>query len=313
MQNLAFMILAHTDFDQLIRLCEKLVDYGDIYIHVDKRTDDDYVSRLHTYISTTNVSHVIKLINHRINVTWGGYSQVRAIMTLVEATLYGSKRKYDRVFLISGLCYPLSSPEKMRRYCEENQYQEYLSAINITQGDDMRQKRRVILYLFFRDINLPHKSFIRKGIIGGSRLLLRCLHFRKRPYLIVNNTRWDVYKSAEWVGLTDVCWRYVYDQLKQYNEIRNYFQTSYAPDELVIATIVMNSEFGRQAHLSRSRRLEDLSMLHYLRYTDHIWTYDEKDFEKLINSGKPFVRKLMSGKSEKLIEMINNLHMEWEK
>ena len=101
--------------------------------------------------------------------------------------------------------------------------------------------------------------------------------------------------------------------MKQYNEIRNYFQTSYAPDELVIATIVMNSEFGRQAHLSRSRRLEDLSMLHYLRYTDHIWTYDEKDFEKLINSGKPFVRKLMSGKSEKLIEMINNLHMEWEK
>lgn len=306
--KIAFLILAHTDVDQLKRLCVKLVDYGNLYIHIDKRTNKEYLSQINDYISSKELCHNVKIINNRVNVTWGGFSQVRAIKLLLEAALEENEPRFDRLFVISGLCYPLYSPSELISYSEANKNKEMLAAYNLSQGINKEQKQRIELYHFFRDINLPHKSFLRKSIIGGTKLLLKYLHFRKKPYILIDGIRWDVYKSAEWVGLTRECSKYVLNQLNQKKELVSYFKTSYASDELVVATIVMNSEYRNRAFHIDSYELDKLSMLHFLHYTDHIWTYDENDFEALIKSGKPFVRKLVSGKSEKLIEMINNLH-----
>ena len=70
----------------------------------------------------------------------------------------------------------------------------------------------------------------------------------------------------------------------------------------------MNSEFRTAAHLIDRSDLKSCSMSHYINYTDYIWTYDEHDYDSLMQSNKLFVRKLISNKSEKLIEMINNHH-----
>jgi hypothetical protein len=84
-----------------------------------------------------------------------------------------------------------------------------------------------------------------------------------------------------------------------------YFKTSYAPDEMLIPTIVFNSTYSINAIAVKERSFSKLTPLHYLRYTNHIWVYDESSYTNIMNSGKIFVRKLVSGKSEKLIEMIN--------
>lgn len=47
-----------------------------------------------------------------------------------------------------------------------------------------------------------------------------------------------------------------------------------------------------------------LTPLHYLRYEECIRVWDENAYDDIIASGKPFVRKLVSGKSERLIEML---------
>lgn len=306
--KIAFLILAHTDVDQLKRLCVKLVDYGNLYIHIDKKTNKDFVFQINDYISSNGLGHNVKIINKRINVTWGGFSQVSALMRLLEVSLDEKEPKYDRFFIISGLCYPLFSQKKLNTFCEEKRNLELITAYNISRGNDIKQKQRVTLFHFFRNINLPHKSLLRRGIVGGSKLLIKNLYFRKKPYLIINGKRLDVYGSSSWIGLTDDCCKYVFDQLVHNKKLVRYFKTSYASDELVVATIVMNSEYRNRAFHIDSYEFDKLSMLHFLHYTDHIWTYDENDFEALIKSGKPFVRKLVSGKSEKLIEMINNLH-----
>ena len=302
------MILAHTDVDQLIRLCIKLVDYGDVYIHVDKKTDNTYLDHLTNYIESHDLCRKINVLKDRCYITWGGYSSVNAITKLLEFTLNNNECSYDRIFFISGLCYPLLSPSKLFDFCDKNKDKELLMAYNISRGNNSRQLEKVTLYHFFRNIHLPHKSIVRRGIIGGTKLLLKYLQFRKKPYLIVNKSRWDVFFSAEWVSLTDSCWRFVLENLQHNKSLVSYFQHTYCADEMIIATIVMNSEYGKNAFTSQEPYIENLSMLHYLHYTDHIWTYDENDFEELMRSGKPFVRKLVSGKSEKLIEMINNLH-----
>lgn len=88
--------------------------------------------------------------------------------------------------------------------------------------------------------------------------------------------------------------------------LERYLSTAYAPDELIIPTIIFNSKFAANAILSSTPCFEHLTPLHYLHYTDHIWTYDEHDFADIMNSGKMFVRKLVSPKSNKLVEMIEN-------
>lgn len=110
-----------------------------------------------------------------------------------------------------------------------------------------------------------------------------------------------------WTGLTYECVRYIVDQMHNNQTMRHYFQTCYVPDELSIPTIVFNSKFASRAHLLRTdaNDLPLVTPLHYIDYSCGILSYSEKDFDMLMNSGKVFVRKLVTGKSEQLIEMIN--------
>ena len=304
--ELAFLILAHTDLPQLKHLCVKLSGYGDVYIHVDGKTSDSYVVELKEFLRSIKGKYYV--LDKRVNVHWGAYSQVLAERSLLDAAFGDDNKVYDRVFLLSGLCYPLFSKEKLLRYCEENKEAELMTAYNVTQGNVKRQRNKICLYHFFRDIPIRHKSMIRRFIIGGTMLTLKYFGVRRKPFLTINGKRWDVFFSSQWFGLTGKCASYVLEQMKYNKTLENYFMSTYVPDELVIPTIVMNSEYGKTAQLVDRSDLVSCSMLRYMHYTDHVWEYDEHDYDVLIQSNKPFIRKLVSCKSKKLIEMIDNLH-----
>lgn len=303
--NIAFLIAAHTDVEQLIRLVKTITSYGDVYIHVDKKTKPEYLSKLEQFAHVLARPFHMDVLSDRVNVSWGGYSQVLAIVKLIERAL-SSGNTYDRIFYISGLCYPLLSKEQFVDYCVKKCNQEFIKVYNITRGNNEEQKKKVILYHYFRDIPLSHKSFLRKIVIGFPRYFLQILRIRKKPYIVLGGKRWDVYYSSSWVGLTQDCWQYVLNNLRNNIRLINYFKTSRCPDELVLATIIMNSKFGNNVEVIDNADFERLSFMHYLHYTNHIWTYDENDFKEIMASNKLFVRKCVSGKSEKLIKMIDD-------
>lgn len=112
--------------------------------------------------------------------------------------------------------------------------------------------------------------------------------------------------GSTWVGLTRPCALHVLDQLKNNRTMVKFFKKTYAPDEMVIPTIIMNSRFAKKEYISDDYNFSYLSFLHYLVYKEDIWSYDEKDYDTLMSSGKLFVRKLVSNKSEKLIERLDN-------
>lgn len=306
--NIAFLINAHTDLDQLKRLCKKLTNYGDMYIHIDKKTDDNYVSAIKEYSSILNTENEISILSVRVPVFWGGYNKIYAIRSLLEAALMNRKKTYDRVFYLSGLCYPLLSKETFMQFCNDYKGKELMTAYDITTGVQ-KQQEKVTLYHLFRNIYPPLGSnLLRRCIIAGSRIVLLLLGIRKKPYLVTQGQKWDIYFSSEWFGLTGACAQYVFDIMSNNKDVENYFKTAYCSDELIIPTIVMNSSFGYSAEIIDHYNLEELSRLHYLHYTDAIWSYDENDFDEIMQSCKPFVRKLISGKSEKLIWMIDEYH-----
>lgn len=295
------LIEAHTDVEQLIRLCEVLVLSGDVFIHVDKKTKDPkFWNRLNLYKKKNNK---ITIISHRQFVSWGGYSQVECFKSLLTIVL-NSTTKYERILLLSGLDYPIYSPQNIQKFFTLNAEKEYVCGYNVTTCPYQMHLHKIRYYHFFRDVPLPHKSIFRKDLIGGSMLLLKYLGFRRKTYLLINGKQWDIYFGSSWIGITRNCAKYILNQLLTNKSLIRYSKNSYAPDELCVPTIVMNSSFADKAIQVDELDFTKATPLHYLNYVNYIWSYNEKDFTTIMSSGKLFVRKIISGKSEKLIEMI---------
>lgn len=58
----AFLIAAHSDAEQLLRLMKRLLSLGDIYVHIDKKVkDSDYLNKVKAFAS--NVGGKFRLLN----------------------------------------------------------------------------------------------------------------------------------------------------------------------------------------------------------------------------------------------------------
>lgn len=300
--NIAYLVEAHTDIEQLVRLCDALLLSGDVFVHVDKKTRDKNFWKI---LNRYQFNHDrVTVLHHRHYVAWAGYSQVECFQSLLQEALVSNVR-YERFLLLSGLDFPIWSPQRIRDFFEKNLTREFVCGYDISNSGDWSQLHKIVDYHFFRDIPLPHKSFLRRVVIGGARLILKKLGFSRKPYLKMGREMWNVYFGSSWIGVTRPCAEYLDEKLKD-KDIRAYFKTVYAPDELCVPTIVMNSKFRRNAIKVDNLSFQGVTPLHYLNYVGSIWSYDENDFDDIVGSGKMFVRKVISGKSEKLIDLIKN-------
>lgn len=214
-----------------------------------------------------------------------------------------SEKKYNRFVLLSGLDYPVWSPQRIQEYFEKHSEQEYVCGYDISVSDDNSQLHKIRDYHYFRDIPLPHKSFLRRAIIGGTKVLLKALGLHRKPYFNYNGNLLHVYFGSSWIAITRSCAEYLLQRLND-KAVSQYFKTVYAPDELCVPTLVMNSQFKANAIELKELTFKSATPLHYLNYEGCIWSYDESDYDAIMNSGKMFVRKVVSGKSERLVEMI---------
>lgn len=302
MVKIAYLIEAHTDIERLVSLCDALILSGDVFIHMDKKTKDaSFWNKLNVY--EKNHSQVV-VLEKRHYVAWAGFSQVKCFESLLSVAL-NSEKAYDRFLLLSGLDFPVWSPKRISEFFESNREREFVCGFNISTCKFDYQLRKIKYYHFFRDVPLPHKSLLRRGLIGGAMILLKCLGFKRKPFLRDNGDLLPVYFGSQWISVTRSCAEYLQRKL-QNKDIVRFFKTVYAPDELCVPTLVMNSEFRDKAILVDKLTFQGVTPLHYLNYEDCIWSYDENDYDAIINSGKMFVRKVVSGKSGKLIEMIKD-------
>lgn len=300
MQNIVYLIIAHTDIKRLISLCDALVLSGDIFIHVDKKTKD---MKFWTILCEYEKQHPqVVVLKKRHSVAWAGFSQVKCFKSLLYEALT-SEKTYDRFLLLSGLDFPVWSPTKILDFFDSNRSREFVCGYNISTCKFDYQLRKIKYYHFFRDIPLPHRSLLRRGLIGGTMFLLKHIGIKRKPYLKLNGRLLPIYFGSQWIAVTRACAEYLLVKLQD-KEIVGYFRTVYAPDELCVPTLVLNSNFRENATLIDDLTFQGVTPLHYLNYKDCIWSYDENDYDAIVDSGKMFVRKVVSGKSEKLIEMI---------
>ena len=92
-------------------------------------------------------------------------------------------------------------------------------------------------------------------------------------------------------------------------EIRGYFVDSFGQAETLIQTIAFNSEvWASKCMLYKGAYpgLAALTPLHFIIYEPVIKVMDETDYEPLMACGKMFTRKLVSGKSDQLVQLLNS-------
>lgn len=294
MKKIAYIISAFTDPKQLERLVVRLSENSDFYIHIDKKVDITPFKQL----LGKNVHFV-----RRHWISWGGWSQVKYQQEMLRAVL-DSGIDYSHVVCLSGLDYPLWNTNDINTFFNSNPTKEFISGYNLT--TNKFQLPYIRNYHLFRDLECSNTWIKNKLIVASRNILKYILH--KQTKVEINGRLCDVYKGSDYWAITLQCAKYVYSTIKQ-KKLQIYFKTSYIPSEMCIQTIVFNSPFAKDAMLwndSKYPGLHTLTPLHFIDYTKQIKILDTSDYQRLKESGRMFCRKVISGKSDELVSIIDN-------
>lgn len=307
--KIAYLILAHTDKTNLIRLINAL-NYKQstgFFIHIDQKANfsDNEISPL----VSRDILEIEIIKKYYVN--WAGYSIIKAEYALIKKAL-ASSIDYDRFILLSGLDYPLYSNKKIFEFFRLNKDTEYIKALNLSiLFEPPKMLERIEIHHYFRDCNISN-VFLKRLITGGSLKIMKLLPFRKKK-LFLNS---PVYEGSQWWALTKECLVYIQMYCEAHKkELKKYFQHSFAPDELYFHTIVFNSRFKTKSLLHNTNYypgLVGLTPLHYIEYNKTIEIYVEKDYSKLLSSKKMFCRKVRTDISDELLNRIDKYRDEEE-
>lgn len=298
--NIAYLISAHTDAPQLKRLVEALHEDAHFFIHIDKKSD------ITPFVDALHEAKNVHWLENRVNVRWGTILEVDYQMALIKAAL-DEPVVFDRIFFLSGMDYPLWSNERITETLEAFGEKEILSGICMN-TDAICEEQRAQYETprpFFNMTFLSNKWNEKLGI--ACRKMKQSMGIKKKRSLTVDGREWALYKGSAWWCISQSLAFYVYNMYMSKPAIREYFEDSFGQAETVVQTIAFNSPAWAPRclrHEGAYPGLAALTPLHYIVYDPVIKVMDETDYETLMESGKMFTRKVVSGKSDKLVERL---------
>lgn len=304
--KIAYLILAHTDPQQLKNLVQSLYveNRTAFFIHIDAKSNQLIFE--HILADLPKVEY--HFIKERVKIYWGGYSICKAEENLMKAVLK-SERWFSHFVLLSGLDYPVWSNSKIFFQLTQFPKREWMSVYNLSLIRKPKKVPMRITSYHFRDIPL-NNPILRHYIVGGLMLLMNLLPIKKRRLLKIGGVYCPIYGGSQWWILTRECVEHVICMLKTDKSIKRYFRYSFAPDELMLQTIIANSSFRKRMICCIEDGiypgLEKMTFTHYIKYDksgQKIFT--ASDYKTIKESDKIFFRKVFSDKSSTLIRMIN--------
>lgn len=295
--NIAYLISAHTDAPQLKRLIEALQSDAEFFIHIDKKSD------IAPFIRLLQGSH-IHFIPDRVDVVWGTMVEVQYQMNLIRAAVTFPSRHFDHICFLSGLDYPLVSADRITQWLQARAGQEHLWAYCMDNPQ---------LSPFQRENYTVARPWCRwRKMAIALRMAGKALGRRKKLHFTVGDRQWKLYKGGAWWCISQELAAHILQQYDSQPAVRRYFSDSFGPAETLIPTIAMNHlQWRTRCRLYEGAYpgLPALSPLHFIDYDPVIKVLDLTDYERLMQSGKLFCRKVVSGRSDQLVEMIRKANV----
>ncbi len=218
MGKICFLILAHKNQNQLMRLINHLKNDFDIYIHIDKNSNINFKS-------FDNVR-----IYKKINVHYAEFSQITATLFLIKEAY---KNNYDRYCFISGQDLPLKNNNYIQNFFDSNLDKEYMCYLQINSFKDNKV------------FSFPHYNRVKYyNFEGASR---KFLHASIRDFISNLNitkkkVKYDIYYGSQWWNLTNNAVEYILSYLNKDKYFINQFKNVWGSDEFFFQSILLNSE-----------------------------------------------------------------------
>ena len=275
----AILITAYKDICHLERLIRYFDSDFEVFIHIDKKCSEDY-----GFLS--QMSHVHLLNRYRI--AWGDVNHLKAILLLMHESYQHDDLEYFH--LITGSDYPIPPLSAFKDFCEQHRGDNYVEHFPLPHSDWGKEggMDRIRYYWIQPSYRVKHGRFIYKTI-QLQRMLGIDRGFRFFDgNLYGGGTYWSVSREAVGKAL-----EYLY---RNPDYLRRFRMTSIA-EEVCLPSLWAG--IGMPMHND------------YKRYID--WGPDggnpqvltEKDYDNIVNSDALFARKMASGASDKLIEMLD--------
>lgn len=266
----AYLIMCHNNW-RILKILVSLLDdpRNDIYIHVDRK-----VRRFKQLKREISVNKATLVFTKRIRVNWGGFSQIRAELLLLQAA---TKREHAYYHLISGVDMPLKTQDEIHAFFKENRGSEFLG-IDEESTDGTLFAGRIGCYHFFQDWIGRNKGIGAALAERAERISLGLQ--RKLRVDRLERQEQAVYKGPNWFSITHSMAAYV---LQSRRKIYKVFRFSLCADELFLQTTAMHSPYQENIVKDALREID------WSRGAPYI--FRGKDFYELINSRKLFARK----------------------
>lgn len=218
--KIAFCIICHKYTHVLREAVSLLAEGNDIYLHVDAKSDIDDFEPLRG---------MVKFVEPRVDVTWGGYSQIEAYLSAFEAT---RAAEYGYVALISGDTLPLRPEAGIKKFLTDNKGQEFIfqRPVQPHHFDRMRYRHPAE--------SARDRGFWLKLVRGAQkrlRLRPRNKYFDSLPPLAF---------GSNWIVITPAFRDYIFEYLTANPTFTEAFRYSNCGDELFFATIMEQSPFA---------------------------------------------------------------------
>jgi hypothetical protein len=199
------------------------------FIHIDQKSNIEEFSQ----VRGENVHFSEK----RIPVYWAEFSGVQAILLLLREALERPER-YDYLVLLSGSEYPLRSGKYIHKSLEDNRGLEFMNMVRMPNEAARKPISRINTLRL--QSNMPIRRFAVR-VLAKAGLAQR----DHRKYL----GSLEPYAGSTWWALTREACQYILEFVQRNKHVEDYFQATYAPEEMFLHTILGNSPFG-----SRTRR-----------------------------------------------------------
>ena len=302
--RIAFLNLCHTDSKLVARCARRLcadADF-DMYIHVDAKQD------IEPFIAATNGIERVYYTTNRHKVYWGGYNAIHACYELLRTALK-SDRHYDYFVMMQNLDYPIKSNAEIKAFFEENNGKEFVRGCPIAGTKDWEFSRKYKLF-YMKDNpygKASNKNPIKLSITALTSLFsLTTLGFNGT--IKEKDGNYNIYYGCAQWAVSRECAEFLDEFEKTHPKFNKKMKIMQFPDEEYFHTVIHNSKFRTRCmryNEPEARWLVNWRNLTYFEFPKEVSVMTEADYDKLCSQPDLFCRKVRSGLSDGLLDLLD--------
>lgn len=283
----AYLIMAHEQFPILFKLLHDLDDErNDIFLHIDVKSRKAPLEEIKQSVTKANLYLV-----ERMKVNWGGYTQIKCELHLLENAV--KKGPYLYYHFLCGTEFPLKNQDDIHDFFDSHQGMEYIEY-------DMYNEfiKRVKYYHFFNECGRPSPRNGIRFLENTFRQWMLKLQERKGTDRIEQYGMTFMKGNANW-SITEDLAKFV---LGKKEEIQKIYAHSYCADEVYLHTIVYNSPFFEKVYRDSDGNTSNMRKQQWAKNANNC--YRMSDLDGLLESQVLFARKFSGEEGEKVVEQI---------